>query len=126
MLVDEPVVDDPPDLAPLDGPALAQEAELVRQRGHANTQDECDVTDAQFLLGDRQEVHDPRPRGIGERREQVADSPGAVARQGSPKERSDRLWMEAVDGTGVLVDLGREHLSHRSSLLRILTARYVA
>lgn len=116
MVVDEPVVGDPPDLAPLDGTPLAQETELVRQRGHAHAQDECDVTDAQLLLGDRQEVDDPRSRWIRERREQVADKPSPVTPEGPPEKWTDGLRVEALDGAGVCVDLGGIHLSHRSSV----------
>jgi hypothetical protein len=53
----------------------------VRQRGNAHAQDECDVTDAQLLLGDRQEVDDPGPRWVRERREQLPDGSGPVARE---------------------------------------------
>src|SRR5450759_1597513 len=123
MVVDEPVVDDPPDLAPVHRTTFTEESELVGQGRDAHSEDEGDVADAQLFGTDRQEMDDPRARRVGERREQVADSPGAVRAEGSPEQRADGLRVEALDGAGVCVDLGRVHLSHRSSVRRMLAAR---
>src|SRR5450759_3544463 len=121
MVVDEPVVDDPPDLAPVHRTTFTEESELVGQGRDAHSEDEGDVADAQLFGTDRQEMDDPRARRVGERREQGADSPGAVRAEGSPQQRADGLRVEALDGAGVCVDLGGVHLSHRSSVRRILT-----
>src|SRR5450759_2590827 len=106
MVVDEPVVDDPPDLAPVHRTTFTEESELVGQGRDAHSEDEGDVADAQLFGTDRQEMDDPRARRVGERREQVADSPGAVRAEGSPQQRADGLRVEALDGAGVCVDLG--------------------
>jgi hypothetical protein len=116
VLVDETVVDDSSGLASLHGPALAQETELVRERRHAHSEDEGDVADAEFIAADRQQMDDPRPRWIGERGEQIADGSGPVAPERSPKEWSNGVRVETLDGAGIDIDLGGKHLSHRSSI----------
>lgn len=117
VVVDEPVVHDPPGLAPLHRPTFTEEPQLVGQGRHAHPEHQGDVADAQLVFGDRKKVDDPCSRGVGERREEVPDGASPVAPQGSPEERSDRLGMEAFRGAGVPVDLGCKHLSHHSSIV---------
>ncbi len=123
VVVDEAVVGDPAGLPALYGTSFSKEPELVRQGRDAHTEHEGDVTDAQVLFADREQVDDACAGWVGEGGEQVADGPRAIAAERASEEWRDRGRVEALHRAGISVDLGGKHLSHGSSMPCAVAAR---